>query len=271
MAQMMVGGELTEAECERQGESGDKTVLAIRQAECPDRSGLKTIHIEDLKVRAGEIVGIAGVSGNGQVELMEILSGQRGLEQGHIEVNDNEFQATRKQEKRNKVRFLPEEPLFNACAPRMSVAENMAYRNFDEDEDGASLIWIRPAMMRRRALGLVDAFKVKTTSVDSPIEALSGGNVQRAVLARELTGQVDLLIISNPCFGLDFSAVADIRGRIMQARNSGTAVLLISEDLDEIMQLSDRVLVMSEGHIAFETPIEQANVEQIGQYMAGHA
>jgi len=271
MAQMMVGGELSEANLDRVDQTTDKTVLSISGAQCPDRSGLKHIHIENLAVRAGEIVGVAGVSGNGQVELMEILSGQRGLDAGTIEVQGDDFRATRSQEKQYGVRFLPEEPLFNACAPRMSVAENMALRNFDEDDAGNRLFWTRPGLMRRRAARLVEAFKVKTTSLEGPIEALSGGNVQRAVLSRELTGEVDLLIISNPCFGLDFSAVAEIRGRIMQARNKGTAVLLISEDLDEIMQLSDRVLVMSEGRIAFESPTAQASVEQIGQYMAGHA
>ena len=95
--------------------------------------------------------------------------------------------------------------------------------------------------------------------------------MQRAVLARELSGEVDLLVVSNPCFGLDFSAVAEIRARIMAARNDGTAVLLISEDLDEILELSDRVLVMSEGRIAYETPIASADIGEIGRHMAGHA
>jgi general nucleoside transport system ATP-binding protein len=153
----------------------------------------------------------------------------------------------------------------------MTVTENMSYLNFDEDENNKKLFWIKPRLMRQRATQLVKDFKVKTTSIDSPIAALSGGNVQRAVLARELTGSVDLLIISNPCFGLDFSAVAEIRSRIMSARNSGTAVLLISEDLDEILELSDRILVMSEGKIVYETSIEDASVEQIGHYMAGHS
>ncbi len=94
--------------------------------------------------------------------------------------------------------------------------------------------------------------------------------MQRAVLARELTGEVDLLIVSNPCFGLDFSAVAEMRARIMRARNGGTAVLLLSEDLDELLELSDRILVMSDGALVYETPIGEANVQTIGEHMAGH-
>lgn len=269
MANMMVGAEIPKASTERTGSRGDN-ILSMSAVKCVDRSGLKQINIEELKVNAGEIVGIAGVSGNGQAELMEILSGQRATEQGLISVKDEPFKATREQERRHNVRFLPEEPLHNACAPAMSVAENLSFRNFDEDESNKKLFWIKPRLMRHLATQLVKDFKVKTTSIDSTIAALSGGNVQRTVLARELTGSVDLLIISNPCFGLDFSAVAEIRSRIMSARNSGTAILLISEDLDEILQLSDRILVMSEGKIVYETAIEDASVEQIGHFMAGH-
>ncbi len=167
------------------------------------------------------------------------------------------------------MRYLPEEPLRNACAGKMSVSDNISFRSFDLDGT-VSGFWLAGAQMRGAAAGLVAAFKVKTASLDSPIAALSGGNVQRAVLARELTGPVRLLIISNPCFGLDFSAVAEIRARIMAARNAGAAVLLMSEDLDEVMELSDRILVMSEGRIAYETAAAQADIATIGHHMGGH-
>ncbi|TIV61474.1 MAG: ABC transporter ATP-binding protein, partial [Mesorhizobium sp.] len=137
------------------------------------------------------------------------------------------------------VRLIPEEPLKNACAPRMTVAENIAFRTFDIDGNGRPVSWISAAAIKAFSTRLVEQFKVKTASLSSPIASLSGGNVQRAVLARELTGEVDLLIVSNPCFGLDFSAVAEIRARIMKARNAGAAVLLMSEDLDELLELSD--------------------------------
>jgi simple sugar transport system ATP-binding protein len=154
----------------------------------------------------------------------------------------------------------------------MTVAENLAFRRFDvKNGNNTTRFWLDNGEIKREAGELVSLFKVKTASLDSPIEALSGGNVQRTVLARELSGEVDLLIISNPCFGLDFSAVAEIRARIMAARNAGAAVLLLSEDLDEILELADRVLVMSEGHIAYETPIDKADVAEIGRHMAGHA
>ncbi|WP_176082779.1 ABC transporter ATP-binding protein [Martelella sp. HB161492] len=268
MAAMMIGEKELVRPAARVAIDGTP-VLSVEGARAPDRSGFKTIDIADLKVKSGEIVGIAGVSGNGQMELMEILTGQRPLEAGAIKVKDTPFHASRREARRFNVRYLPEEPLKNACAPKMTVAENMFLRDFDFSA-GKPQFWLDGRRMMREADRLVGAYKVKTASLSAPIAALSGGNVQRAVLARELSGQVDLLIIANPCFGLDFSAVAEIRARIMAARNQGAAVLLISEDLDEILELSDRILVMSEGHITYETQGSGADIGEIGRHMAGH-
>jgi simple sugar transport system ATP-binding protein len=124
--------------------------------------------------------------------------------------------------------------------------------------------------MRARARDLIAAYRVKTPGPDEPIRNLSGGNVQRAILARELSGDVDVLIVANPCFGLDFASIAEIRGQIMDQRNKGAAVLLISEDLDEILELADRVAVMSGGRITYVAPTGETDRNTIGQYMAGH-
>ncbi len=113
--------------------------------------------------------------------------------------------------------------------------------------------WLSPRPMRAKARELIERYNVKTPSTETPIRDLSGGNVQRAVLARELSGDVDVLIVANPCFGLDFASVADIRAQIMEQRNRGAAVLLVSEDLDEILELSDRIAVMSGGKVAYLT------------------
>ncbi len=271
MAAMMIGDQpIAVLDSRTQADKMAKTVLAVKSLKAPDRTGLKTIDVEKLDVRSGEIVGIAGISGNGQKEFLEVLAGQRLRQGGEILVKGLPYAASRDESRNLNVRFIPEEPLRNACAPRMTVAENLSFRNFDLGTDGKPLSWINAAAIKSYAAQLVSQFKVKTTSLTSPIAALSGGNVQRAVLARELSGEVDLLIVSNPCFGLDFSAVAEIRARIMKARNQGTAVLLLSEDLDELLELSDRILVMSDGALVYETPIATANVQTIGQYMAGH-
>jgi ABC-type uncharacterized transport system ATPase subunit len=269
MAAMMIGSEAARTSATRTGQPG-APVLEVAGLRARDRSGLKQIAVEGLRVHAGEIVGIAGISGNGQMELMEVLTGQRPLDAGTIRVKGRPYGATRAEAQRLAVRFLPEEPLRNACAPRMSVTENMAFRSFDLNGQRRRL-WLSGREMRARADDLVAAFRVKAASLDAPIASLSGGNVQRTVLARELTGDVGLLVISNPCFGLDFSAVAEIRARIIAARNGGAAVLLMSEDLDEVMELSDRILVMSEGRIAFESPASTASLAEIGHHMGGHA
>ncbi|MEP2639887.1 ABC transporter ATP-binding protein [Roseobacter sp.] len=266
MAALMMGDAQLAQPAPRSGTRG-APVLELDSITARDRTGLKDITVDALTVHAGEIVGVAGISGNGQMELMEILTGQRPCQSGEIRVKGVPYTAHRTEMQRHNIRFLPEEPLQNACAPRMSVSENIAFRSFDTHGD----IWLSGRRMRARAADLVRQFKVKTTSIDAPINALSGGNVQRAVLARELSGQVDLLVISNPCFGLDFSAVSEIRTRIMDARNAGAAVLILSEDLDEIMELTDRVVVMSGGAITYDAVTAQADIAAIGRHMGGHA
>jgi ABC-type uncharacterized transport system ATPase subunit len=231
-------------------------------------------------VQAREIVGVAGVSGNGQKELADVLGGQIRATGGRVEVAGKAYDGRRAQSRARRVRVIPEEPLRNACAPRMSVAENLAFRAFDRRAEraaaagggvtGPSTVWLDTGAMRRRARDLIARFGVKTASAEAPIATLSGGNVQRAVLARELTDPVDLLVVANPCFGLDFTAVAEIRARIMAARNAGAAVLLISEDLDEILELSDRIVVMSDGRIVHAVSRAEADARSIGRHMAGH-
>ncbi len=271
MAAMMIGDvKLAELDTRLPVNGSATQILALTSVKAPDRSGLKTIEIDKLVVHSGEIVGIAGISGNGQKELSEILAGQRPTDTGDVAVKGKPYGATRAETRANNVRFIPEEPLQNACAPKMSVSENLSFRTFDLKTDGRETRWLDGRAMRRLAGRLIGDFKVKTASPASPIASLSGGNVQRAVLARELTGDVDLLVVSNPCFGLDFSAVAEIRSRIMKARNGGTAVLLISEDLDELMEMSDRIIVMSDGKLVYETPAREADISVIGAHMAGH-
>ena len=164
---------------------------------------------------------------------------------------------------------LSEEPLRNGCVPGMSVAQNMALRNFDQAPLAAGP-WLRRRAMREQALRLIADFKVTAQGPEAPMTTLSGGNVQRAVLARELSGRVAVLIAANPVFGLDFAAVAEIHDRLLAARNAGAAVLLVSEDLDELLDLSDRIAVMFGGRIVHETPAAAADVDVIGAAMAGH-
>jgi simple sugar transport system ATP-binding protein len=232
--------------------------------------GERAVHGLGLTVRAGEIVGVAGVSGNGQREMMEALVGQRAIEAGEVLVSGERFHATRAQNRRLKVRSLPEEPLRNACVGDLSVADNMGLRVFDAPPAARAGTWMNWGVVRESAKKLIAEYGVKTQGEGAPIRSLSGGNVQRAVLARELAEEADLLLVSNPVFGLDFAAVAEIHGRLVAARNRGAAVLLVSEDLDELLALSDRIVVMSEGRITFECAASGADRHTLGAHMGGH-
>ena len=237
---------------------GDRGTLAVRDL--------------NLHVRAGEILGVAGVSGNGQRELVEALVGQRPRVQGKVEVMGDAYGASREENRRLRLRSLPEEPLRNACVGDLSVAENMALRDFDQPPLASSRLsggWLHFGAWRARAREWIADYGVKTQGENAPIRSLSGGNVQRAVLARELAGDINVLIAANPVFGLDFAAVREIHDRILRVRQQGGAVLLISEDLDELLELADRIVVMSEGRIVHETPAAGAERHVIGAFMGG--
>jgi len=230
--------------------------------------GTLALHGIDLSVACGEILGVAGVSGNGQRELVEALVGQRPRLSGRVSVMGMSYNATRLENHQLKVRSLPEEPLRNACVANLSVAENMALRDFDQlplKQNGV----LQFAHWRRRARGWISDYGIKTQGEGAPIRSLSGGNVQRAVLARELAGEINVLIAANPVFGLDFAAVSEIHTRLRQVRARGAGVLLISEDIDELLELSDRIVVMSEGRVVFETTASAADRRVLGQHMGG--
>jgi ABC-type uncharacterized transport system ATPase subunit len=272
LAEMMVGSrEIPQGRGTKSATAAGEPRLSIRNLEVEDDAGLPAVEHFSLDVRPGEIVGIAGVSGNGQRELVEALIGQRTPVAGSIQIGGKPYAASRGEIRYHRAFSLPEEPLRNACVPGMSVAENMALRNFDQAPLASSGIWLRGGAMREQAQRWISAFKVRTQGADAPIETLSGGNVQRAVLARELSESVSVLIVANPVFGLDFAAVAEIHDRILAARNAGAAVLLVSEDLDELLELSDRLLVIFEGRIVHDTPAAKADIAVIGPCMAGHA
>ncbi|MFZ4286700.1 ABC transporter ATP-binding protein [Variovorax sp. HJSM1_2] len=229
-----------------------------------------TLAVQDLnlQVRAGEVLGVAGVSGNGQREMMEALVGQRPRLSGQVLVMGKPYHARRVENRELKVRSLPEEPLRNACVGDLSVAENMALRDFDQAPLTQRGL-LHFSTWRSRARDWITEYGVKTQGERAPIRSLSGGNVQRAVLARELAGEINVLIAANPVFGLDFAAVAEIHSRILQVREAGGAVLLISEDLDELLELADRIVVMSEGRVVYETPATTAERHVLGAHMGG--
>lgn len=271
LAQMMLGKARETKSVNKTETDRNRPVLSIADIHASRDNGLPAVEGINLTVHGGEIVGIAGVSGNGQKELVEVLAGQRTPTVGQLEVNGEPYTATRAEMFRHQVYALPEEPLRNACVPTMSVAENMALRTFDRPPQAKWNWLLLLKAIKQAAQGLVQTFSVKTPTVETPVGNLSGGNVQRTVLARELSSEsVKLLIAANPCFGLDFAAVDFIHDAIVDARNRGVAVLLVSEDLDELLALADRIFVISDGRLVYESEIAQADLSLIGQRMAGH-
>jgi simple sugar transport system ATP-binding protein len=244
--------------------------LEVSELTISNDKGLTAVRGLSLRVHGGEIVGVAGVSGNGQRELIEALAGQREPDSGQIRIAGEGYGRTRAEMRRRGVFVLMEEPLRNACVPGMSVAENLAFRNFDEPPNARGGWLVSRRALRTQARALIERFRIRASGPDAPLETLSGGNVQRTVLARELSGDVAVLVAQNPCAGLDIAATAEIRSRIAAVRNAGAAVLLISEDLDELLELADRIVVMFEGRLVYETPREHADLHTIGHYMASH-
>jgi simple sugar transport system ATP-binding protein len=244
------------------------TVLSVRELTAFGDRGTLAVHGMSFDVLGGEILGVAGVSGNGQRELVEALVGQRARLSGTVEVKGQPYHATRAENRNLKVRSLPEEPLRSACVGDLSVADNMALRDFDQPPLVRTGL-LRFAFWRSRAREWIAAYGIKTQGEGAPIRSLSGGNVQRAVLARELAGDINVLIAANPVFGLDFAAVSEIHRRIRDVRDRGAAVLLISEDLDELLELADRIVVMSEGRVVFEVAARDADRRVLGTYMGG--
>ncbi|HEX4085239.1 MAG TPA: ATP-binding cassette domain-containing protein, partial [Chthoniobacteraceae bacterium] len=270
MSRMMLGEQRTAVQVTKSERTPGAPVLEVKNLRALQDNGLPAVRDISMTVRAGEIVGIAGVSGNGQRELVQVLGGQRASAGGAIHVQGKPYGATRREMHQHQVFTLPEEPLQNACVPGMSVAHNLVLRNFDRPPLSRAGWLLNHRAIQGKAREFIRHFNVRTPSPTTPVRNLSGGNVQRTVLARELlSGTPRLLIAANPCFGLDFNAVEFIHAQITEARNRGVAVLLISEDIDELLALADRILVMAGGAIVYETA-GNPDINIIGQKMAGH-
>ena len=271
MAEMMMGEARADKQVKRDSRRPGAPVLSIENLRVTGDNGLEAAHGVSLTVRAGEIVGIAGVSGNGQRELVEAIAGQRAPSAGKILVEGKRHTAGRAHLREHRFFTIPEEPLRNAAVASMSVAENMSLRVFDRPPFRKGAFLLNRKAVRRFGERLVREFSIQASSPDAPIGDLSGGNVQRAILAREFSsGEVKVLVAANPCFGLDFKAVDFVHDRLMEARNRGAAVLLVSEDLDELLALADRVVVMTGGEFVSESTPAEVDMTLIGQQMAGH-
>jgi ABC-type uncharacterized transport system ATPase subunit len=223
----------------------------------------------DLEIRAGEIVGLAGVSGNGQRELAQCLAGLRKTTAGVIAIDGHDMtHASLRKRMEAGQAYIPEERMRDGAVREFSVQENLFLHEHASPKYTHS-IFMDFSKMSTHARNLVNQFTVKTPGLDTPLKNLSGGNIQKLILARELSREPKILIAAQPTRGVDIGATEYIHQRLLEQRTAGTAILLISEDLDEIRTLSDRIAVIYEGHIVGVVERDEATVEQIGSMMAG--
>ncbi len=234
------------------------------------RSGQFGVDLHDvsLQVCAGEIVGIAGVSGNGQGLLMEALSGENpNTPPGRIKLFGQDIGRTGPtQRRRAGLHFVPEERLGRGAVPVMSLAANTLLTR-TEAVTGAG--WIRSGAVRALASKLIGVFHIKAGGPDAPAKSLSGGNLQKFIVGREIDARPKLLIVSQPTWGVDVGAAAQIRGELLKLRDEGCALLIVSEELDELFEICDRLVVIAGGRLSPGVPTPQATVAMIGEWMSG--
>jgi general nucleoside transport system ATP-binding protein len=222
----------------------------------------------DLEVHGGEIVGIAGVSGNGQPELMAALSGEdTRAPAGSIKLfGDDVSRSSPTARRRAGLHFVPEERLGRGAVPTLSLAQNTLLTRTSTLGRGG---WLQLHKVRALAEHLIARFRVQAKGPEAAAKSLSGGNLQKFIMGRELDAEPKLLIVSQPTWGVDVGAAAEIRAELLRLRDAGAAVLVVSEELDELFELSDRMLVMARGRLSPSITTADATIEQIGEWMSG--
>jgi general nucleoside transport system ATP-binding protein len=269
LARMMIGGELPHPHRHGVATRGDGA-LAVRHLSLPadDPFGTDLMDI-DLDVRGGEIVGIAGVSGNGQKELLAALSGERLVEPARaVMLNGVAAGSLDASERRAMgLAFVPEERLGRGAVPEMSLADNALLTAYRQQmvEHG----FIRFKTVRAYAQATIDQFKVKAPGPAAAARSLSGGNLQKFIVGREILQGPRVMIAAQPTWGVDVGAAAQIRQALIDQRDSGVAVLVISEELDELFEICDRIAVIARGRLTAAKRVRETNAEEIGLLMSG--
>ncbi len=222
-----------------------------------------------LEVRCGEIVGIAGVSGNGQQELMAALSGEdRRAPEGSIRLFGKDIAGHSPRRRRHEgLHFVPEERLGRGAVPTLSLAQNTLLTR--TEAVSRSTGWIATGRVQALAADLIARFNVKAGGPDAAARSLSGGNLQKFIVGREIDAAPKVLIVSQPTWGVDVGAAAQIRGELLGLRDAGCAVLVVSEELDELFEIADRLVVMAQGRLSPPVATRDAGIEMIGEWMSG--
>lgn len=270
LAELMVGREIREDVPKKPCRPGE-TVLAVEGMTVRNENGGRALSDVSFWVREGEILGVAGVAGNGQLELAEALTGLRHWMEGTMLFQDERMEKSSVRERiRRGIAHVPENRMKSGLAGSLGVSDNLLLKTYDTVERSK---WglLRNKRNRSWSEGLVKAFDVRTSDITSPVRQLSGGNQQKLLLAREIDQKPKLMVAVHPTQGLDVGAAEAVHGMLMELRDHNAGVLLISEDLDEVMALSDRILVLYNGRIAGEIDGAYPDREALGRLMAGLA
>jgi simple sugar transport system ATP-binding protein len=268
LASMMVG-QMSVGDPQRRPTEIGPVVLSVEHVSAAGDQGHLALRAASLELRAGEILGVAGVAGNGQQELAEVIAGLRPAREGRVLVaGEDATHWSPRRLIRAGVAYVPDKPWERAVLGQFTLCNNLALRT-DWSEGLARYGLLRRGALRGRAKSLIEEYDIRPSRVGTPAAKLSGGNLQKFVLARELSREPKLILAVNPTAGLDVRARAFIHDRIIAAQSNGCGVLLVSADLDEILELSDRVAVMCSGEIVGTFAAGGATIEQIGLLMGG--
>ncbi|MCV2368647.1 ABC transporter ATP-binding protein [Roseateles oligotrophus] len=267
LSRLMIGAE--PPQLQRQPSKAGALALSLRRLSLAKAEpfGSTLVDIE-LNLHAGEIVGVAGVSGNGQQELMAALSGEdpRG-QPGSVQLFGQDIaRSSPRKRRRLGLHFVPEERLGRGAVPSLSLAQNTLLTRTDSVTAWG---WLRTAQVQRLAEHLIARFSVRAGGAGAAARSLSGGNLQKFIVGREIDAAPKVLIIAQPTWGVDVGAAAQIRAELLKLRDAGCAVLVLSEELDELFEISDRLVVMAQGRLSPALPVAEASRTLIGEWMSG--
>jgi simple sugar transport system ATP-binding protein len=266
LAQLMVGRKVIFRVEKKEVQAGN-VVLDVKDLKAFNDKGIQALNGVSLNIREGEIVGLAGVAGNGQNELAETLAGLRKVTEGSIQVNERDItNKPVKQGIRRGISLIPADRTLVGTAPNLSVTDNVIMKNYDQSP--ISRGWrVISSEAENYATDLKEVYDIVVPSIDTSVRLLSGGNLQKVILAREISSEPKFMIAVQPTRGLDVGAIEGVQKLLLSQQESGAAILLISEELEELLTLSDRIYVIYEGEIMGE--ITDGDINKIGQMMTG--
>jgi len=269
LIEMMIGRKINVAQSGTKGEALGETVLEIDNISALNDVGTLGLNELSLKVKAGEIYGIAGVSGNGQRELAEVLAGLRPVKSGNIKFYGEEITGmSPKNMIERGISYVPEDRLGMGLVPSLNSCENVILKEYDKPKYSQGW-WIKEQAAVEATKAIVEKFDVRMGSIFQPVKMMSGGNLQKLLLGREIASKPKLMIVLYPVRGLDIGAIESVHKLLLQLKEDNTAIILVSEELEEIAELSDRVGVIFSGKILGEFPIKDMDMERVGSLMAG--